>query len=310
MSPSAAYAMADTVPFAVPRTTLVWTQRVKGSRDANSTRTPWPTAVTSPSVARPAGASPTFCTSGGMPPGHDDEAGSVWRILMTRRRTSSMPSWSITHLRRARSLLSRLPVWSNTRRTASIVGSRSSRVVKSSSDSAGCGVAPSPPAMYTRKPCSTVPSSSVRVTATTPTSLNIAWPQSVEHPEKFTLNLRGRRCPSGLRTKCRKTASAHGVTSRRSCGHAPARWHAITLRTVSPHASREVRPTAASRRSRSGIRRSSTKWNCTFWRVVMWPHPREYSVAMSPIRSSCSGEIEPAGTLIRTIWFVPPWRWP
>ena len=30
-------------------------------------------------------------------------------------------------------------------------------------------------------------------TAMTPTSLNIAWPQSVAQPEKLILNLRGRR---------------------------------------------------------------------------------------------------------------------
>ena len=41
------------------------------------------------------------------------------------------------------------------------------------------------------------------VVATTPTSLNMAWPQSVAQPEKLILNLRGRRWPSGLRTKCR-----------------------------------------------------------------------------------------------------------
>ena len=32
-----------------------------------------------------------------------------------------------------------------------------------------------------------------RATATTPTSLNMAWPQSVAQPEKLILNLRGRR---------------------------------------------------------------------------------------------------------------------
>ena len=89
-------------------------------------------------------------------------------------------------------------------------------------------------------------------------------PQSVAQPEKFTLNLRGRRWPSGLRTKCRNVASAHGVTSSRSCGQAPARWQAMTLRTVSPQASRLVSPTAAMRRSTSGISRSSTKWNWMF----------------------------------------------
>ena len=135
---------------------LVATQRPYGSRGVSATAhaladggglARW--------CSRPAGASPALARSAGMPPGHDDEAGSVWRTLSTRRRTSSMPSWSTTHFRRARSLLSRLPVCSNTRRMASIVGSRSSRDVKSSSASAGCGVAPRPPAMYTRKPGST-----------------------------------------------------------------------------------------------------------------------------------------------------------
>ena len=154
---------------------------------------------------------------------------------LCRRPTSSGPAACCRGCRSGRTRAAR----------ASIVGSRSSRAVKSSSASAGCGLAPRPPAMYTRKPGSTAPSSSVRVVAITPTSLNIAWPQSVEQPEKLILNLRGRRWPSGLRTKWRNAASAHGVTSRSSCGQAPARWQAITLRTVSPHASRVVRPTDA-----------------------------------------------------------------
>ena len=181
------------VPFAVPRITLVCTQRSNGSRAVSSTRTPWPTVVTSPLVALPAALSPAATTSGGIPPGHDDEAGSVRRTFCTRRRTSSIPRVSTSHFIRARNLLSRLPAWSNTRRAASIVGMRSSREVKSSNANAGCGVAPKPPAMKMRKPCSTEPSSLVRVVATTPTSLNIACPQSVAQPEKLTLNLRGKR---------------------------------------------------------------------------------------------------------------------
>ena len=47
----------------------------------------------------------------------------------------------------------------------------------------------------------------------------------------------------------------------------------MTLRTVSPHASRDVRPTDAIRRRISGVCSSWTKWNCTFWRVVRWPQP-------------------------------------
>ena len=116
----------------------------------------------------------------------------------------------------------------------------------------GCGLAPRPPATNTRKPPSSSPFSARRALATTPTSLNIAWPQSVSQPEKLILNLRGRRCASGWRRKCWNAASAHGVTSRTSNGQAPARWHASTLRTVSPHASRDVMPTEASSRSTAG----------------------------------------------------------
>ena len=41
-------------------------------------------------------------------------------------------------------------------------------------------------------------------------------------------------------------ASAHGEMSSTSNGQAPARWQPITLRTVSPQASRVVRPASAS----------------------------------------------------------------
>ena len=97
-----------------------------------------------------------------------------------------------------------------------MVGRRSSREVNSSSAIAGCGLAPRPPAMKTRKPGSTVPSSSGRFTAMMPTSLNIAWPQSVAQPEKLILNLRGMRCAIGLRRKRSLVASAHGLMSSTS----------------------------------------------------------------------------------------------
>ncbi len=97
-----------------------------------------------------------------------------------------------------------------------MVASRSSRGVNSSSAIAGCGLAPRPPAMNTRKPASTVPSGRGRFTATTPTSLNIAWPQSVAQPEKLILNLRGIRCAIGLRRKSCFVASAHGLMSTTS----------------------------------------------------------------------------------------------
>ena len=70
--------------------------------------------------------------------------------------------------------------------------------------------------MNTLKPGSTVPSGSGRFTAITPTSLNIAWPQSVAQPEKLILNLRGSRCDSGLRRNSAFAASAHGLMSSTS----------------------------------------------------------------------------------------------
>ena len=70
--------------------------------------------------------------------------------------------------------------------------------------------------MNTRKPGSTVPSGRGRLTAITPTSLNIAWPQSVAQPEKLILNLRGSRCAIGLRRKRSLVASAHGLMSSTS----------------------------------------------------------------------------------------------
>ena len=79
------------------------------------------------------------------------------RWVSTRRCTSSKPSVSTSHFIRARSLLSRLPAWSNTLRQASIVGRSSSRGVKSSRARAGWGVVPRPPAMNTLKPRSTSP---------------------------------------------------------------------------------------------------------------------------------------------------------
>ena len=132
------------------------------------------------------------------------------------------------------------------------MGRRSSRAVKSSSAERGVGVGAEPAGdVDAEARPRRVPSSRVRVAATTPTSLNMAWPQSVSQPEKLILNFRGRRWAIGLRRKWRNAASAHGVMSRTSKGQAPARWQPCTLRTVSPQASRVVSPTVA--RSRSSV---------------------------------------------------------
>ena len=61
------------------------------------------------------------------------------------------------------------------------------------------------------------------------------------------------------------------------------------LRTVSPQASRVVRPTELRSRITCGMFSSCTKWSWMFWRVVMWAQPREYVSAMYASISSCSG---------------------
>ena len=67
----------------------------------------------------------------------------------------------------------------------------------------------------------------------------------------------------------------------------------MTLRTVSPQASRVVRPTLASSRMTAGICSSWTKCIWTFCRVVMWPQPREYVSDRWASMSSCSGWSDP-----------------
>ena len=73
----------------------------------------------------------------------------------------------------------------------------------------------------------------------------------------------------------------------------------MTLRTVLPHASRVVMPTAASRRIRDGVSSRWTKWNCTSCRVVTWQMPSLYSSARSASVSICSAVNPPNGILIR-----------
>ena len=73
----------------------------------------------------------------------------------------------------------------------------------------------------------------------------------------------------------------------------------MTLRTVLPHASRVVMPTAASRRIRAGVSSRWTKWSCTSCRVVMWQMPSLYSSARSARVSICSGFSPPNGILMR-----------
>ena len=139
--------------LAVPRTTLASTQRLCGSRPVSVTGVPWPISGRADVRRREAGGLVTERRHlAGSHRATTTTRAAGCAVVSTRRSTSSNPSVSTSHFMRARSLLSRLPVCSNTRSSASIVGSRSSREVNSSSASAGCGLAPSPPAMNTRKP--------------------------------------------------------------------------------------------------------------------------------------------------------------
>ena len=96
-------------------------------------------------------------------------------------------------------------------------------------------------------------------------------------------------------------ASACGVTSKVSSRQTPARGQAVTLRTVLPHASRVVMPTAASRRIKLGVSSRWTKWSWMSWRVVTWQTPSLYSSARSARVSIWSGVSRPIGILIRCI---------
>ena len=71
------------MPFAAPRTTLACSHRSKPSDEPIDTGVPWPMGVGVTDVATPAGVSPDFCTSSGMPPGQLDEASRNRRSLNT-----------------------------------------------------------------------------------------------------------------------------------------------------------------------------------------------------------------------------------
>ena len=126
MSPRRQYAYALTVPLARPRTTLAVSHCCSGVRPANCTgvapdpMSP-PSAVT---VGAHAGGGVALLArrSRGRRPGTWPSAMRNLRSLKMRSRSSSTPMVSTSHFRRARSLLSRLPWWSCTRRIASMVG--------------------------------------------------------------------------------------------------------------------------------------------------------------------------------------------
>src|SRR5438094_762163 len=99
-----------------------------------------------------------------------------------------------------------------------------------------------PPPAVTRKP--RLPSAPS--TARKPRSLMAVHTWSLTQPSNAILNLRGSVELSGWRSRYRVSASAYGVTSKRSSAATPASGQAVMLRTELPHASRVVRPASAS----------------------------------------------------------------
>ena len=162
---------------------------------------------------------------------------------------------------RARARLRFSPSRAKTREMACATGSSSSTGRNSANSLAWYGTAPRPPPTYVSKPRRSTPSA-IRVTAISPRSCIETRPQAwSRQPEKATLNLRPKSCVSGWPSRNRMHASAYGVTSNVSSRQTPASGQAVTLRTVLPHASRVVMPTAASRRIRSGVSSMWTKWS-------------------------------------------------
>src|SRR5215831_16056424 len=82
------------------------------------------------------------------------------------------------------------------------------------------------------------------------------------------------------------------------------------LRTELPHASRVVSPAPARCLMAGGTSWSATKWNWRFWRVVMWPKPREYFSATSARAWSCAASRIPCGIFTRIICASPACRCP
>ncbi len=86
-----------------------------------------------------------------------------------------------------------------------------------------------------------------------PRSWKLVRPQALSsQPENATLNLRPKSWVSSWPSRKKVSACAYGVTSNASVRQTPAYGQAVTLRTVLPHASRVVMPTAASRRMQVG----------------------------------------------------------
>ena len=157
-----------------------------------------------------------------------------------------------------------------------MVGRRSSREVNSSSACAGCGLAPSPPAMNTLNPGSTVPSGRGR--------LHRDHADVVEHRLAAVggaageVDLELARQP--LRDRVAQEEVLGGLGPRADVEHlVGARAGEVAARHVAHGVAARLAAGEPDRREEAqrlaGVSSSCTKWNWTFWRVVRWPQPRE-----------------------------------
>jgi hypothetical protein len=200
-------------------------------------------AVASHLASDPGGRVARFSTSTGMPPGHDDEASRNLRSLRMRRCVSSQPRVCTTHFMRARSLLSRLPV---------CVEDPDDRLDGGEQVLAGGellerqrGVRVGAEAAGDEHPEAGLGGAVVERAGAGDHA------HVVEHglaavglaAGEVDLELAGQALGERVAQEVPVGGLGPGGDVEVLVGQAPARWQPITLRTVSPQASRVVRPT-------------------------------------------------------------------
>ena len=211
---------------------------------------------------------------------------------------------------RARSLLSRLPAWSNTRRIASIVGSRSSRAVNSSSASAGMRVGAEP-------------AGDVHAEA----ALDLAVRQRARHGDhagvvEHRLAAIGRAAGEvdlELARQALRERVAHEVLERRlrplrdvehllRAGAGEVATLDVAHRVAARLAARQPDRREMLHHVGDVVQLDEVELDVLTGRDVA----PAAAVAVGDVAHHLEllGRIDPYGTLTRTIWLVPPWRWP
>src|SRR5829696_917771 len=141
-------------------------------------------------------------------------------------------------------------------------------------------------------------------------SLTSGWAQRWRQPETDILNLRGRLENSLVRAMRASTASRSPVASNHSPASTPATGQPSTLRTVSPHAWRLLRPIRSSSSRMAGTSSITTQWSWMFWRSVTSARLRPWTWARRPMAASCSLVSAPPGMRIRSMkWPSSAGRW-